>query len=116
MFHVEQRRRAMVVERMTQQLVKYDAMCAAIAAAHQVDEIKDIRDQARMTEAAAKIAGNTEAEDRCYEIRRRAEKRLGQIIAEQKRNGHMATGTAGLGRPKKGGVSATPPNGPPALA
>lgn len=37
-----------------------------------------------MYEASAKIAGNTEAEDRRYQIRRRAERRLGQIVAEQK--------------------------------
>jgi hypothetical protein len=32
------------------ELVKYDAMCRAIDAAYEVDEVKDIRDQARALE------------------------------------------------------------------
>jgi hypothetical protein len=35
------------------QLVRYDAMCHAIAAAHEVDEVKDIRDKARAIEMYA---------------------------------------------------------------
>lgn len=62
-------------------LVKYDAMCHAIDAAYEFDEVKVIRDQAAMLEAAAKVAGNTQAEDRCYEIRRRAERKAGMLYA-----------------------------------
>jgi hypothetical protein len=35
------------------ELVRYDAMCHAIAAAHAVDEVKDIRDKARAIEMIA---------------------------------------------------------------
>lgn len=94
------------------QLALYDAMCTAIAAAFEVDEIKTIREQARMYEAAAKIAGNTEAEDRCYQIRRRAERRLGELMAEQKKTVGSATGnqhTRPLGVP-------TTPSARPSLA
>jgi hypothetical protein len=46
------------------QLVRYDAMCHAIAAAHEVDEVKDIRDKARAIEMYARQAQNTEGVDR----------------------------------------------------
>jgi hypothetical protein len=38
------------------ELVRYDAMCRAIDAAYEVDEVKAIHDQARMLEAAARCA------------------------------------------------------------
>jgi hypothetical protein len=60
-------------------LVRYDAMCHAIAAAYEIDEVKNIRDQAAALEYYARQAGNTEAEKQCYEIRLRAEKKWGQI-------------------------------------
>lgn len=101
---------AIVAEQSEVQIALYDAMCAAIAAAYQVDEIQSIRDKARVYEAAAKIAGNTEAEDRCYQIRRRAERRLGQIMAEQK----ATVGLAPAGRPsEKIGLSENPISRPP---
>jgi hypothetical protein len=46
------------------QLVRYDAMCHAIAAAHEVDEVRDIRDKARAIEMYARQAQNTEGVDR----------------------------------------------------
>ncbi len=49
-------------------LAKYDAMCRAIAEAHAVDEVKDIRDRAR-----------------AIEIRIRAERRCGELLAETER-------------------------------
>ena len=51
----------------------------AIDAAYAVDEVKAIHDQAAMLQAAARVAGNIEAEDRCYQIRWRAAKKGGAI-------------------------------------
>lgn len=63
----------------TQQLVRYDAMCAAIAAAYDVDEVKDLRDKAIAIEMYARQAKNVEAERQACEIRLRAERRWGQL-------------------------------------
>ena len=61
------------------QLVRYDAMCRAIAEAYAVDEVKDIRDKARAIEMYARQAQNTEAERQACEIRLRAERKCGQL-------------------------------------
>lgn len=66
----------------TTQLVRYDAMCSAIAAAYSVDEVKDIRDKARAIEVYARQAKNTEAERQACEIRLRAERKCGQMLAD----------------------------------
>lgn len=68
-------------------LVKYDAMCKAIAACHQVDEVKDIRDKARALEVYAKQAQNREAERKANEVRLRAERRAGELLKEMKQAG-----------------------------
>ncbi len=67
---------------MSGELVRYDAMCAAIEAAYEVDEVKDIRDKAMALEAYARQARNTEAERQACEIRLRAERRAGQLSSE----------------------------------
>jgi hypothetical protein len=67
------------------ELVRYDAMCRAIAEAHAVDEVKDIRDKARAIEMYARQAQNTEAEERAREIRLRAERKCGQMLADTER-------------------------------
>jgi hypothetical protein len=70
---------------MTQELVRYDAMCKAIAAAHKVDEVKDIRDKARAFEVYSRQAQNVEAERKACEIRLRAERRAGQLLKEMEK-------------------------------
>lgn len=67
-------------------LVKYDAMCRAIDAAYEVDEVKDIRDKALAIEAYAQQAKNTEAERRACEIRLRAERKAGQLLCNMEKN------------------------------
>lgn len=80
------------------ELVKYDAMCHAIAEAHRIDEVKSIRDKAMAMQEYARQAKNREAEDRCREIRLRAERRTGELIREQQAAGVLATQAAGRPR------------------
>ena len=56
-------------------LVRYDAMCAAIDAAYEVDEVKDIRDKALAIEVYTRQAQNIEAERKAVQIRLRAERK-----------------------------------------
>jgi len=63
------------------ELVRYDAMCHAIAEAHTVDEVKDIRDKTMALEHYARQARNIEAERQCIEIRLRAERKCGELLA-----------------------------------
>jgi len=72
-------------------LVRYDAMCRAIAEAHKVDEVKDIRDKALMLEMYQRQAQNTDAEQDACEIRLRAERKAGQLL-KQKEKQHGARG------------------------
>jgi hypothetical protein len=68
-----------------QQLVRYDAMCAAIEAAYQVDEVKDIRDKALAIETYTRLAHNTEAERQACMIRLRAERKAGQLLRDMEK-------------------------------
>jgi N6-adenosine-specific RNA methylase IME4 len=79
-------------------LQKYDAMVLAIDAAERVDEVKDIRDQARAFEVWARQALNKEAEAKAARIRIRAEKKTGELLREAKRSGQRRDATQG--RPK----------------
>jgi hypothetical protein len=65
------------------ELVRYDAMCRAIAAAYDVDEVKDIRDKALAIEVYARQAQNYEAEHKAAKVRERAERRAGELLAER---------------------------------
>jgi DNA methylase len=55
--------------RLKTQLARYDAMCVAIASAHEVDEVKDIRNQAVALEAYSRQARNHDNERYAAEIR-----------------------------------------------
>jgi len=63
-------------------LVRYDTMCRAIAECHRIDEVKELRDQARALEIYAQQARNTEAEDKAREIRIRAQRRMGELLTQ----------------------------------
>lgn len=79
-------------------LTNYDAACAAVAAAASVDEVKAIRAEAEVFRAYSRQAGNFEMEVKAAEIRIRAERRLGELMAEQAK----LHGLNGGGRPKTG--------------
>jgi hypothetical protein len=95
-------------------LVRYDAMCRAIEAAYEVDEVKTIRDQAIALETYARQAHNVEAERQACEIRLRAERKAGKLSAELekkpgKRTDKQPVGVVPIGSKKdelhKAGVS-----------
>ena len=83
-------------------LIRYDAMCTAIAECFQVDEVKGLRDKARALEVYAAQANNRDAERKACEIRIRAERRTGELLKEM-----AGTGERANGRPKKASESAT---------
>jgi hypothetical protein len=98
-----------VIGEIVTELIQYDAACRALAEAKGVDEVKRIRDRGKALAACAKIANNKQLEIDATEIRIRAERRLGEMLAEQKKTVGLNTGTAGQGRPALGGSKKKPP-------
>lgn len=66
-------------------LIRYDAMCRAIAEAYDVDEVTEIRRQADALEHYARMARNKEAVRQCGQIRLRAERRAGELLAQMEK-------------------------------
>jgi hypothetical protein len=85
---------------MTVVLIRYDAARKAIAAAHRVDEVRQIRSRAEAVRVYAKQAGDFELQNQAAEIRIRAERRAGQLLLDMEKN----PGTRGEGRPCKNGI------------
>jgi hypothetical protein len=83
--------------------VLYQQMCTAIEAAHRVDEVKDIRDVAVAWEVYCQQAKNTQAEIKACEIRLRAERKAGQLLARMEKA--KGGGERGVGR--RGGMRST---------
>jgi hypothetical protein len=80
---------------MNKHLVKYEAMCTAIAECHRIDEAKEIRKKAIALAAYAKQANNFELEIKVCEIRLRAERRCGELIIAMKSTGELREGGNG---------------------
>jgi hypothetical protein len=89
--------------------LRYDEMCRSIAAAYDVDEVKDIRDKALAIEVYAKQAKNVEAERQACEIRLRAERKVGQLLKEREKAKGAAQAGTNRGTTQSHGVTASSP-------
>jgi len=63
-------------------VILYDRMVLAINECHRTDEVKEVRDKALAIEYYSRQAKNTEAEQKAIEIRIRAERKAGELLAE----------------------------------
>lgn len=77
---------------MSVHLLRYDAACRAVADAKSVDEVKEVRDRSEAIRVYARQASNRDLEIDAAEIRFRAERRLGEMIQQQKETVGLASG------------------------
>lgn len=75
------------------QLVRYEHARTALAECYRVDEVKDIRDKAEAMAAYARQAKDSELIQYATEIKVRAERRCGELLATTEKN----RGAAGVG-------------------
>jgi hypothetical protein len=83
---------------LARQLVRYDAMCRAIKRASNLAEVKEIRDQTIALKSYVRIAKDETAFRQVCELRIRAERRAGGLIAEMEKNrgGNPSSAKEGL--------------------
>jgi len=94
------------------QLILYEAACRALSEAKSVDEAKDFRNKAEAMRAYARQAKNKQMEIDASEIRFRAERRIGELMAAQRDAGLLANG----GDAMRARVIKKPEESPPTLA
>ena len=73
-------------------LVRYDAACRAVAEARTIDEVQQIAANAEALRAYARQARNRQLEIDAAEIRLRAERRVGELMAAQRATVGLAKG------------------------
>ncbi len=76
-------------------ILRYDAACAAIAEAKTVDEVTDWVDKAAAVREYGRRINNRQIEIDAIEIRVKAKRRRGEILAELKENGRLVRSIAG---------------------
>jgi DNA repair exonuclease SbcCD ATPase subunit len=84
------------------QMIRYEAACRALAEAKAVDEVQDVRSKADAMRIYGMQAKNKSLEVDAAEIRIRAERRLGELLAEQKAGDGLNRGAVGHAGPGRG--------------
>jgi N6-adenosine-specific RNA methylase IME4 len=87
-------------------LIKYDAACRAIAEARRVDDVKTIKDKAEAMRAYGRQIKNPQLEADAWEIRKRAEDKLGELSAALEQAHKVGKGKGSIRLPSSGKLKA----------